>query len=152
MGFPLIPHYTTKYLNGQKAFLPYFSEDGSLDPIDLHVHPSECPQSLIPFSDCKADLLFLAGEEDHNYRSVEHVRYAEHLMRQSGKTNYEAFCAPGTGHVCGAPNSPGVYVDRHPAAPAGQMVYMGGDKRPDLHNRGQTEFWTRAVDFFKRKL
>ncbi len=129
----------------------YYRDDGSVDLIDLHVHPAACPKALIPFADCKADLLFLAAEDDHNYRSAEHARYAEELMQKSGKTNYEVFYAPGTGHLCNAPYTPGVYSDKHPAVP-GHVVYMGGGDTPELHNRGQTEFYKRAVDFFQRKL
>ena len=128
-----------------------FREDGSLDPIDMLAEPADCPNSVIPFADCPADLLFLAAEDDHNFQSAKYARIAEDMFRDSGKSNYEIVFAAGTGHLCNAPYSPGVFVDKHPIMPGG-LVYMGGESTPDQHNRGQIDFWNKAHDFFKRTL
>ena len=128
-----------------------FREDGSLDPIDMLAEPADCPNSVIPFADCPADLLFLAAEDDHNFQSAKYARIAEDMFRDSGKKNYEIVFAAGTGHLCNAPYSPGVFVDKHPIMPGG-LVYMGGESTPDQHNRGQIDFWNKSHDFFKRTL
>lgn len=128
-----------------------FREDGSVDPIDMLSEPAECPHSVIPFADCPADLLFLAAGDDHNFQSAKYARLAEDMCRDSGKKNYEIVYAKGAGHMCNAPYSPGVFVDKHPIMPGG-LVYMGGESTPDEHSRGQIAFWNKANDFFKRTL
>ena len=128
-----------------------FRKDGSVDPIDMLSEPAECPNSVIPFADCPADLLFLAAEDDHNFQSAKYARIAEDMFRDSGKKNYEILYAKGTGHLCNAPYSPGVFVDKHPIMPGG-LVYMGAESTPAEHNRGQVAFWNKANDFFRRTL
>ena len=129
----------------------HFREDGSVDPIDMLAEPAECPNSVIPFAECPADLLFLAAEDDHNFQSAKYARLAEDMFRDSGKKNYEIVYARGTGHLCNAPYSPGVFVDKHPVMPGG-LVYMGAEDTPAEHSRGQVTFWNKANDFFKRTL
>ena len=129
----------------------HFRDDGSIDLIDMLSEPADCPNSLIPFADCPADLLFLAAEDDHNFQAAKYARLAEDMFIKSGKKNYEIVYARGTGHLCNAPYSPGVFVDKHPIMP-GELVFMGGDSTPEEHNRGQVTFWNKANEFFKRAL
>ena len=128
-----------------------FRDDGSIDPIDVLSEPAECPNSVIPFADCPADLLFLAAEDDHNFPSAKYARLGEDMFKESGKKNFEIVYAKGTGHLCNAPYSPGVFVDKHALLPGGLMFY-GGESTPEDHNRGQVAFWNKANEFFKRTL
>jgi hypothetical protein len=126
-------------------------DDGSIDVIDVLLHPDQCPKSVIPFADCPADLLFLAAEDDHNFQSVMFAKVAEKMMREAGKTNFEIVCVPGTGHICNSPYAPGLFKDKHPVMP-GMFVYMGGSETPELHIKGQKEFYKRSLEFFQIKL
>ena len=133
--------------------IKFDEKTGAVDILNILKPVEEAnPDSLIPFYSTPTDLLFIAGENDHNYDSASFARFAERKMTESGKSNFEVCILPSMGHMANLPFSPPVTVINHPLAPPGVMVYMGGADDLDQHVKGQSLAWHKTVDFFKRKL
>ncbi|XP_059092453.1 acyl-coenzyme A thioesterase 6-like isoform X4 [Tigriopus californicus] len=151
---------TTHYKNQSVASLPVemsdessiiIRDDQTLDMSGL-LQPDKYPDSLIPFADAPADLLFLAGCDDHNFDSVQFAQKAAVLMEQAGKTNFEVVPLDGMGHMCNLPYSPSVFSTLHPLAPPGVRLFMGGQDTPIQHIRGQQAAWKKMIQFLSDSL
>ena len=46
----------------------------------------------------------------------------------------------------------GTFDTLHPLAPPGMRLYMGGDKDPDAHFRGQEQAWVDVLRFLAQSL
>ena len=112
------------------------------------------PEAVVPFHDCSADLLMLAGGDDQLCHSVHYAKEAARLMTRAGKTNFEVIVEPSAGHLCNTPYCPPTSLSRHPSLPdpSTMFVEVGGPADPAGHVRAQTGFWERTIDFFKKKL
>jgi len=126
-------------------------DDNVMDCLGLMHDPLEYPNTLIPFAKSPCDILWIAGDDDHNYESPYYAKLAEGLMKDAGKTNYSVICYPGLGHLIDLPYSPPAIASFHPLAPAGVKIYMGG-KNTQMHVQAQIDIWRKIIKFFKEKL
>lgn len=109
------------------------------------------PFQIVPFDSCLADLLHLAGADDHNCPSAYYAQQGAKRMEAAGKSNFEVLVFPGMGHLCQLPYSPGTFDALHPLVP-GVRLYMGGDANKPAHFRGQEMAWKKTLDFLKESL
>jgi len=108
-------------------------------------------ESLIPIEKSEADILMVAGEDDHNFESVEHAEAARKRCNNHGKTNLTVKTYPGMGHALDAPFSPVATAIPHMLAPKGTRVYLGGaDKKTASHS--QLKSFNDIVNFFRSTL
>jgi len=106
---------------------------------------------LIPIEKSEADILMVAGEDDHNFDSVEHAQTAKKICDHYGKTNLTVKTYPGMGHALDAPFSPVATAIPHILAPKGIRVYLGGaDKKTASHS--QLKGFNDIVNFFQNTL
>jgi pimeloyl-ACP methyl ester carboxylesterase len=85
-------------------------DDGSVDVLGAMNDLDKNPKALIPLERATADLLLLAGMDDHNFDSALYARAAAERLAKSSKRNYEVALFEGMGHLAHLPYSPGMKI------------------------------------------
>ena len=114
-------------------------------------HPKDEPSSIHPFENSMADLLMVAGLDDHNWNSELFTDLAKEKMDAVQKTNYEILKYPDFGHSLDAPYTPCYEKTNHPLVPQGMFVYFGGKNRK-AHAMQQVQIWNDVISFFNKSL
>ena len=128
-----------------------FLPDGAIDIVNTLNDPRDEPSSCHPFEYSSADLLMIAGLDDHNWKSELYVDIAKEKMDAVGKSNYEIVKCPGMGHFLDVPFAPVCSQTGHPMVPQGMKVYFGG-KDPKAHSDHQEQVWKKVISFFDKSL
>ncbi|XP_019633789.1 PREDICTED: acyl-coenzyme A thioesterase 1-like [Branchiostoma belcheri] len=111
-------------------------EDTTKDPgrkACIQVEKTQCP------------IMFVAGEDDLNVKSVLYANQAIARMKDHGKTNYTLLSYPWAGHLIEPPYTPHCGVCYH--AVYDKCVLMGGE--PKGHAAAQEDSWHKILDFFR---
>ena len=77
------------------------------------------------------------------------VHFAEKLLKEAGKTNYQICIYEGMGHIVDLPYLPPVHITNHAYFPKPIEVLMGGEDKL-AHTRGQIQLWNDTLDFLRR--
>ena len=77
------------------------------------------------------------------------VHFAEELLKEAGKTNYQICIYEGMGHIVDLPYLPPVHITNHAYFPKPIEVLMGGDDKL-AHTRGQIQLWNDTLNFLRR--
>merc|ERR1712130_179169 len=106
-------------------FIPKLREDGTLSFLGCMEELST--DTTIPLEKAQAELLIIAGEDDHNWESVRYAQMAEKRCSQAGKKDIRIETLPYLGHTVELPFTPTTTSIRHAMLPRGSpQVYMGG--------------------------
>ncbi|XP_053459424.1 peroxisomal succinyl-coenzyme A thioesterase-like isoform X1 [Nycticebus coucang] len=123
---------------------------GLLDIVDVGnamVGGCENP-SMIPIEKAQGPILFIVGQDDHNWRSELYAQVASERLQAHGKEKPEIMCYPGTGHYIEPPYFPMCPASFHMLL--NKPVVWGGEPRP--HSRAQVDAWNQILSFFYRHL
>ena len=107
--------------------------------------------SVFPVEKSCADLLIIAGTDDHNSPSVEHADFAAERMLAHGRTNFKVVKLEGMGHLVDTPYAPPCTIAPHIVAP-GHLFYYGGGDDVRLHWQQVGKVWESSVAFFDHRL
>ena len=130
--------------------LPFVAENtvnvvGTMAPIEEEI------DSRIPFEKSKADLMFVAGEDDLNWDSIKFARIAKSSCENYGKMNVDIVTHPGMGHYVQTPFAPVCTTMTHALLPPGLLMTQGGTNKK-LHSIAEIKTWKRIISFFKKSL
>ncbi|XP_027787495.2 peroxisomal succinyl-coenzyme A thioesterase [Marmota flaviventris] len=123
---------------------------GILDIVDIRndiVEKFENP-SIIPIEKAQGPILFIAGQDDHNWRSDLNVQTASERLQAHGKEKPRIILYPGTGHYIEPP-----YFSVCPASVHklfNKVVIWGGELR--AHSKAQVDAWKQILSFFSQHL
>lgn len=104
--------------------------------------------SLIPIERSTCQFLFVASEDDHNWRSAFFARQAADILKRHNKDSYSLVVYPKAGHFLEPPHMP--YCPSCVHGAVGRAVAFGGE--PKAHAEAQLDLWERVQHFFKRHL
>ncbi|XP_071749584.1 peroxisomal succinyl-coenzyme A thioesterase-like [Lepeophtheirus salmonis] len=139
---------------GELAQLNYdnvkLRSDDSMDISKVVLVPHLDSKLNIPIENFPGNVLWIAGEDDKNFLSVDFAKNAETRAKESGKNNFELVVYPGMGHFVRLPFTPLTKYTAHPLLPKGVLVYYGGE--PNLQAKGQENAWHKKIQFFKKSL
>ncbi|KAF6715236.1 Acyl-coenzyme A thioesterase 5 [Oryzias melastigma] len=113
-------------------------------------HPlkEENRASLIPIERAKAQLLFVASEDDLNWDSKGYMMEMVERLKHHGKQNFESVCYLGAGHYLEPPYGPYCPSSYHVFAK--KPVMWGGE--PGSHAAAEVELWKKIQEFFRTHL
>uniref|UniRef100_A0A8C9QF92 Acyl-CoA thioesterase 4 n=1 Tax=Spermophilus dauricus TaxID=99837 RepID=A0A8C9QF92_SPEDA len=123
---------------------------GILDIVDIRndiVEKFENP-SMIPIEKAQGPILFIAGQDDHNWRSDLNVQTVSERLQAHGKEKPRIILYPGTGHYIEPP-----YFSMCPASVHkffNKVVIWGGELR--AHSKAQVDAWKQILSFFSQHL
>ncbi|XP_040497607.1 peroxisomal succinyl-coenzyme A thioesterase isoform X1 [Ursus maritimus] len=123
---------------------------GLLDVVDIRndiVGGHENP-SMIPIEKAQGPILFIVGQDDHNWRSELYAQIASQRLQAHGKEKPQIISYPGTGHYIEPP-----YFPLCPASVPkilNKPVIWGGE--PRAHSRAQEDAWKQILTFFCKHL
>nr|XP_026257748.1 acyl-coenzyme A thioesterase 4 isoform X1 [Urocitellus parryii] len=123
---------------------------GILDIVDIRndiVEKFENP-SMIPIEKAQGPILFIAGQDDHNWRSDLNVQKVSERLQAHGKEKPRIILYPGTGHYIEPP-----YFSMCPASVHklfNKVVIWGGELR--AHSKAQVDAWKQILSFFSQHL
>ncbi|XP_034498893.1 LOW QUALITY PROTEIN: peroxisomal succinyl-coenzyme A thioesterase [Ailuropoda melanoleuca] len=123
---------------------------GLLDVVDIRndiVGGHENP-SMIPIEKAQGPILFIVGQDDHNWRSELYAQIASERLQAHGKEKPEIISYPGTGHYIEPP-----YFPLCPASVTkllNKPIIWGGE--PRAHSRAQEDAWKQILTFFCKHL
>uniref|UniRef100_H0Y1M2 Acyl-CoA thioesterase 4 n=2 Tax=Otolemur garnettii TaxID=30611 RepID=H0Y1M2_OTOGA len=123
---------------------------GLLDIVDVRndvIGGCENP-SMIPIEKAQGPILFIVGQDDHNWRSELYAQVASERLQAHGKEKPKIICYPGTGHYIEPPYFPMCPASSHILLH--KPVVWGGEPRP--HSRAQVDAWNQIISFFCRHL
>jgi len=103
--------------------------------------------NILPVEKAEAEIVMVAGDEDHNWDSV---RYAQQALEQcltAGRDHLSIQIVPGLGHLVDIPYTPVCDAIDHAMTPPGVMVYMGGQDR-ERNTMAQAEVMDRVLQVF----
>lgn len=129
-----------------------FTDDGLIDVLGTMNDVKDYPETIIPFYKSPTNILWFAGDDDHNFDSTQYVRMAAELAEKEGKTNFSHHIFPGCGHLVDLPFSPPATSSLHPLAPPGAKLYMGGAHTIQLHVAAQVHIWRKSLNFLRKTL
>ncbi|XP_012658934.2 acyl-coenzyme A thioesterase 4 [Otolemur garnettii] len=104
--------------------------------------------SMIPIEKAQGPILFIVGQDDHNWRSELYAHMASERLQAHGKEKPKIICYPGTGHYIEPPYFPMCPASFHTLL--NKPVVWGGE--PRLHSRAQVDAWNQILSFFYRHL
>ncbi|KAM5272996.1 peroxisomal succinyl-coenzyme A thioesterase-like [Ctenodactylus gundi] len=123
---------------------------GILDIVDIRndiIGGHENP-SMIPIERAKGPILFIVGQDDHNWRSDFYAHTASERLQTHGKEKPQIISYPGTGHYIEPPYFPMCPASLHRLV--NQTVIWGGE--PRNHSKAQTDAWKQILSFFSKHL
>ncbi|XP_047395359.1 peroxisomal succinyl-coenzyme A thioesterase, partial [Sciurus carolinensis] len=123
---------------------------GILDIVDIRNDfgvESENP-SMIPIERAQGPILFIAGQDDHNWRSDLNVQMASEWLQAHGKKKHQIILYPGTGHYIEPPYFPLCPASTHNLL--NKVVLWGGE--PRAHSKAQVDAWKQILSFFCQHL
>ncbi|XP_004681766.1 PREDICTED: acyl-coenzyme A thioesterase 4 [Condylura cristata] len=123
---------------------------GLLDIVDIRndiVGGCENP-CMIPIEKAQGPILFIAGEDDHNWRSDLYTQRASERLQAHGKEKPQIISYPGTGHYIEPPYFPMCPASLHKLID--QRVIWGGE--PRAHSKAQVDAWEQILNFFYKHL
>lgn len=103
---------------------------------------------MIPIEKAQGPILFIVGQDDHNWRSELLAQIASERLQAHGKKKPQIISYPGTGHYIEPP-----YFPICPASLnilAKKPVIWGGE--PRAHSRAQVDAWKHILTFFSTHL
>lgn len=119
---------------------------GLLDSVDMWndiVGGCENP-SMIPIENAQGPILFIVGQDDHNWRSDLYAQIASERLQTHGKGKPQIISYPGTGHYIEPPYFPMCPASLHRLV--GKPVVWGGE--PRAHSKAQIDAWKQILAFF----
>ncbi|XP_059547165.1 peroxisomal succinyl-coenzyme A thioesterase [Myotis daubentonii] len=123
---------------------------GLLDIVDIRndiVGGCENP-SMIPIEKAQGPILFIVGQDDHNWRSELYAQIASERLQTHGKEKPQIISYPGTGHYIEPPYFPMCPASRHGLLE--KPVVWGGE--PRAHSKAQIDAWKQILAFFRTHL
>ncbi|NWY58743.1 ACOT5 thioesterase, partial [Chionis minor] len=145
-------HYKDKTIPSLLFDLEKMKITGSniLDCSDILIDPFQAPgnQSLIPLEKAEAQLLFIAGQDDHIVKSEYYATGVCKLLQAQGKQNFQILSYPGTGHCIDPPYFPLYPIGNHPVFH--KRALLGGKLR--AYSKAQVHAWPQIQAFFNKYL
>ncbi|XP_055989788.1 peroxisomal succinyl-coenzyme A thioesterase-like [Sorex fumeus] len=123
---------------------------GLLDIVDIRndiVGGYENP-CMIPMENAEGPILFIVGEDDHNWRSEMYAQRACERLQAHGKEKPLVLSYPGTGHYIEPPYFPMCPASLHRVV--NKPVIWGGE--PRAHSKAQVDAWEHILAFFFKHL
>uniref|UniRef100_A0A8D0XDX2 Acyl-coenzyme A thioesterase 4 n=1 Tax=Sus scrofa TaxID=9823 RepID=A0A8D0XDX2_PIG len=123
---------------------------GLLDIVDIRndiVGGYENP-CMIPIEKAQGPILFIAGQDDHNWRSELYAQIASERLQAHGKGKAQIISYPGTGHYIEPPYFPMCPASLHRLLD--KPVIWGGE--PRAHSKAQIDAWKQILTFFSKHL
>lgn len=123
---------------------------GVLDIVDIRndiVGGCENP-SMIPIEKAKGPILFIAGQDDHCWRSEVYTQIASERLQAHGKDRPRVISYPGAGHYIEPPYFPMCPASLHKIV--NKPVIWGGEVR--AHSKAQVDAWKQILSFFGKHL
>lgn len=100
--------------------------------------------SVIPIEKAQGPILFIVGQDDHNWRSELYAQIASERLQAHGKEKPQIISYPGTGHYIEPPYFPWCPASLHKLLK--QPVIWGGE--PRSHSKAQVDAWKQILTFF----
>ncbi|XP_054423285.1 peroxisomal succinyl-coenzyme A thioesterase-like isoform X1 [Pteronotus mesoamericanus] len=122
------------------------SFSGALDIVDIGndtVGGYENP-CMIPIEKAQGPILFIVGQDDHNWRSELYAQIASERLQAHGKEKPQIISYSGTGHYIEPPYFPMCPASLHVLVK--KPVIWGGE--PRAHSRAQVDAWKQILTFF----
>ncbi|XP_007939577.2 LOW QUALITY PROTEIN: peroxisomal succinyl-coenzyme A thioesterase-like [Orycteropus afer afer] len=123
---------------------------GILDIVDIqndviggYEHPC-----MIPVEKAQGPILFIVGQDDHNWRSEYFAHLMSERLQAHGKKKPQIISYPGTGHYIEPPYFPMCPASLHSIP--NKPVIWGGEPRP--HSKAQVDAWKQILTFFSKYL
>ncbi|XP_044928556.1 peroxisomal succinyl-coenzyme A thioesterase isoform X2 [Mustela putorius furo] len=113
------------------------------DVIGRHENPS-----MIPIEKAQGPILFIVGQDDHNWRSELYAQIASERLQAHGKEKPQILSYPGTGHNIEPPYFPLCPASVHKLL--NKPIMWGGE--PRAHARAQEDSWKQILTFFCKHL
>ncbi|VCW50078.1 unnamed protein product, partial [Gulo gulo] len=113
------------------------------DVIGRHENPS-----MIPIEKAQGPILFIVGQDDHNWRSELYAQIASERLQARGKEKPQILSYPGTGHNIEPPYFPLCPASVHKLL--NKPIIWGGE--PRAHARAQEDSWKQILTFFCKHL
>uniref|UniRef100_A0A8C3YQ05 Acyl-coenzyme A thioesterase 4 n=1 Tax=Catagonus wagneri TaxID=51154 RepID=A0A8C3YQ05_9CETA len=123
---------------------------GLLDIVDIRndiVGGCENP-CMIPIEKAQGPILFIVGQDDHNWRSELYAQIASERLQAHGKGKPQIISYPGTGHYIEPPYFPMCPASLHRLLD--KPVIWGGE--PRAHSKAQVDAWKQILIFFSKHL
>ncbi|XP_077910044.1 peroxisomal succinyl-coenzyme A thioesterase [Halichoerus grypus] len=123
---------------------------GLLDIVDIRndiVGGHENP-SMIPIEKAQGPILFIVGQDDHNWRSELCAQIASERLQAHGREKPQIISYPGTGHFIEPPYFPLCPASVHTLV--NKPVIWGGE--PRAHSKAQEDAWKQILTFFCKHL
>ncbi|XP_065796206.1 peroxisomal succinyl-coenzyme A thioesterase-like [Muntiacus reevesi] len=123
---------------------------GLLDIVDIRndiVRGCENP-CMIPIEKAQGPILFIVGQDDHNWRSEFYAQIASERLQAHGKEKPQIISYPGAGHYIEPPYFPMCPASLHKLLD--KPVMWGGE--PRAHSKAQVDAWKQILTFFTRHL
>ncbi|XP_003408584.1 peroxisomal succinyl-coenzyme A thioesterase [Loxodonta africana] len=123
---------------------------GVVDIVDIRndiVGGCEHP-SMIPIEKAQGPILFIVGQDDHNWRSEFYAQLASERLQTHGKEKPQIISYPGTGHYIEPPYFPMCPASLHRLLD--KPVIWGGE--PRAHAKAQVDAWKQILTFFCKHL
>lgn len=123
---------------------------GLLDIVDIRndiVGGCENP-CMIPIEKAQGPILFIVGQDDHNWRSELYAQIASERLQAHGKEKPQIISYPGTGHYIEPPYFPMCPASLHKLLD--KPVIWGGE--PRAHSKAQVDAWKQILTFFTKHL
>ncbi|XP_055293373.1 peroxisomal succinyl-coenzyme A thioesterase-like isoform X2 [Moschus berezovskii] len=123
---------------------------GLLDIVDVRndiVGGCENP-CMIPIEKAQGPILFIVGQDDHNWRSEVYAQIASERLQAHGKEKPQIISYPGTGHYIEPPYFPMCPASLHTLLD--KPVIWGGE--PRAHSKAQVDAWKQILTFFTKHL
>ncbi|XP_068197419.1 acyl-coenzyme A thioesterase 6-like isoform X2 [Antennarius striatus] len=102
-------------------------------------------ESLIPIEQAKAQLLFVASEDDMCWNSKAYMDEMVERLKHHEKNNFESVCYPRAGHMLEPPYGP--YCRSCPAGTYPYQALWGGE--PSGHVAAEVHLWKKIQEFFR---
>ncbi|XP_070653942.1 peroxisomal succinyl-coenzyme A thioesterase-like isoform X2 [Bos indicus] len=123
---------------------------GLLDIVDIRndiIRGCENP-CMIPIEKAQGPILFIVGQDDHNWRSELYAQIASERLQAHGKEKPQIISYPGTGHYIEPPYFPMCPASLHKLLD--KPVMWGGE--PRAHSKAQVDAWKEILTFFTKHL
>ncbi|KAM9713727.1 peroxisomal succinyl-coenzyme A thioesterase-like [Dama dama] len=123
---------------------------GLLDIVDVRndiVGGCENP-CMIPIEKAQGPILFIVGQDDHNWRSEFYAQIASERLQAHGKEKPQIISYPGAGHYIEPPYFPMCPASLHKLLD--KPVMWGGE--PRAHSKAQLDAWKQILTFFTKHL
>ncbi|DAA25075.1 TPA: acyl-CoA thioesterase 4 [Bos taurus] len=123
---------------------------GLLDIVDVRndiIGGCENP-CMIPIEKAQGPILFIVGQDDHNWRSELYAQIASERLQAHGKEKPQIISYPGTGHYIEPPYFPMCPASLHKLLD--KPVMWGGE--PRAHSKAQVDAWKEILTFFTKHL